>query len=468
MRLKGLLLALLFLLILSASCGKDQIIEDNSPEGVLPGADYIFDDTQLPQLYISVSESEWNRLLDLYDQEPHNHDYVKCSTVSLVRGDATMRCKDVGLRLRGQTSRRRPEGSKGQPHRADNPKWHHVHFGLNCRTFADSGSFAGVRRINLKYAKEDPSYIREHYCLDLLSNYGVWTAPKSSWCRLYLYVGNDSPAYYGVYLMMESIDKQYVKRRYGFGGQDGWLWKCAWGANLRDTDDWRFHQDDNSPSTYAYELKDDNPENFEPAKAQLKDFIKKLNTLKGAEFYNWIQKVCDVDLLLKSYAAMVALGHWDDYWNDMNNFYLYFSGTDLQNYKVYMLPFDFDNTLGTSHHCGVQNDSGRHDPYHWGMEECVLLYKILEVSDFRAKYTSYLSDFASVDNPWTGQLQSASWIRKWQNFISPFLKNATGEDMAIRDAPASWGNHPEYRLLEDGSNNWFKVKAESIAYWISQ
>ncbi len=453
-------------LILSVSCGKDQIDELQPGEQVPTSADYLFDDTQLPRLSISVSEEEWNRLLELYDKDAHNHSYVKCAQVTLDRGDGTYKSENVGLRLRGQTSRRRPEGAAGQKHKSGKADWHHVHFGLNCRTFSDSGDIAGIRRINLKYAKEDPSYIREHFCFDMLSRYGVWTAPKSSWCRLFLYVGNDSPAYYGVYLMMESIDRQYVKRRPEFGSPDGWLWKCAWGSNLRDTDDWRFHQDDNSSNTYAYELKDDDPASFAPAKAQLKDFITKLNTLKGAEFYNWIQRVCDVDLLLKMYAANVSLGHWDDYWNDMNNFYLYFNSRDTHDYKVYMLPFDYDNTLGTSHYCGVQSDSGRHDPYHWGMEECVLLYKILAVSDFRAKYTDYLRDFSTVDNPWTGQLQSASRIRTWQDFIGPFLKNDTGEDMALRDAPASWGNHPEYRLLEDGPNNWFKVKAKSIASWL--
>ena len=463
---KRLALVCLCGLILSVSCGKDQITEYQPGEQVPTPADYLFDDTQLPRLSISVSEAEWNRLLDLYDKDAHNHSYVKCTQVSLERGDGTHTSENVGLRLRGQTSRRRPEGSSGQKHKSGKTNWHHVHFGLNCRTFADSGDIAGIRRINLKYAKEDPSYIREHYCFDLLSKYGVWTSPKSSWCRLYLYVGNDSPAYYGVYLMMESIDRQYIKRRPELGSPDGWLWKCAWGSNLRDTDDWRFHQDDNSSNTYAYELKDDDPASFAPAKAQLKDFITKLNTLKGSEFYNWIQSVCDVDLLLRMYAANVALGHWDDYWNDMNNFYLYFNSRDPHDYKVYMLPFDYDNTLGTSHYCGVQSDSGRHDPYHWGLEECVLLYKILEVSDFRAKYTEYLKDFSTIDNPWTGQLQSASRIRTWQDFIRPFLKNDTGEDMEIKDRPASWGNHSEYRLLEDGANNWFKVKAESIASWL--
>lgn len=443
-------------LLLAVSCGKEQILP-SGPSGPAQ-ADDLFTDTVLPQMRISISESEWERLLDAFDKDAHNHTYVKCGRVTLDRGDASFSTEGAGLRLRGQTSRRRPEDPDG--------KYHHVHFGLNSRTFTEEGDIAGYRRINLKYAKEDPSYIREHYCFDLLSKYGVWTAPGTSWCRLYLNIGDREPVYYGVYLMMESIDRQYVKRRPEFGNPDGFLWKCGWGANLRDTDDWRFRLDENASDTGPYELKEDDPALFSPAKAQIKDFIKKLNTLKGADFYNWIQKVCDVDLLLRMYAANVALGHWDDYWNDMNNFYLYFSGRSLDDYKVYMLPYDYDNTLGTSHICGVQSDSGRHDPYHWGLEECVFLPKILAVSDFRAKYTSYLRDFASVDNPWTGQLQSASRIRAWQSFIGPFIQNDTGEDNALRDAPASWGNHPEYRLLENTSNNWFKVKAASIASFL--
>jgi len=359
---------------LLASCGKDRIFVDGEG-GIEPkgGPRFVFDDTKLPTLSVSVTETEWNRLLELYDQDNHNHSYVSCYAVTLERDDVTLRTDNAGLRLRGQTSRRRPEGKGGQRHSATNPKWHHVHFGLHFRKFNEDGGLANVRRINLKYAKEDPSYIREHFCFEMLREYGVWTAPMTSWCCLSLQVGNTPPANFGVYLMMESIDKQYVKQRPQFGPEWGYLWKCGWGANLRDTDDWRFHLDDDSSDTYAYELKSDETADFGPAKAQLKDFIKQLNTLKGADLYNWIQAHCDVDLLLRMYAANVALGHWDDYWNDMNNFYLYFNSRDLHNYKVYMLPYDYDNTLGTSHYCGVQHDSGRHDPYNWGLDECVLV-----------------------------------------------------------------------------------------------
>ena len=173
-----------------------------------------------------------------------------------------------------------------------------------------------------------------------------------------------------------------------------------------------------------------------------------------------------MDLLLKMYAANVALFHWYDYWNDMNNYYLYFNSRDPQNYKVYMLPYDYDNTLGTSHNCGVQHDSGRHNPYRWGLDECIFISKILEVTDFRNIYTGYLRELSDENNPYTGRLQSASRIRQWQSALQPYVANDTGEDMEIKDRPASWGNHSEYRLLEDNSNNWFRVKAASIRSYL--
>lgn len=451
--------------ILAASCGKDRIDVDDSGKSYADGVGYLFDDEALPALTIAISEQEWNNLLAAYDKEPHNHDYFRCDAVTLQKGERTSTARDAGLRLRGQTSRRRPEGKNGQKHNPDNPKWHHVHFGLHFRKFSEDGQIAGIRRINLKYAKEDPTYIREHFCFDMLEKFGVWTSPKTSWCRLFIKVGDGNPAYFGVYLMSESIDRQYAKRRPEFGSPDGYLWKCGWGANLRDREDWRFHLDDNSPNTYAYELKEDSSAEFQKAAAQLKGFIKNLNTLKGSDFYNWIQSHCDVDLLLKMYAANVALGHWDDYWNDMNNFYLYFNSRDPENYKLYMLPYDYDNTLGTSHYCGVQSDSGRHDPYHWGLEECVLISKILEVTDFRERYTRYLQELSDNTNPYTGILPATARIRAWHQLITPYLENDTGEDMAIKDRPASWSNHQEYRVLEDGPNNWFRVKSASLESW---
>ena len=458
------------LLLLFISCEVEkEIVKPEEKKGTFAEVQAVFDDTRLPEINISISLNEWNSLLEKYDADNHTPEYVRCDEVSLERDDETLTVKNVGLRLRGNTSRRRPEGREGDKHKTKDNHWRRVHFGLNCRKFSDEGSFDGIRRINLKYAKEDPTYIREHFSYDLLSRYGVWTAPMTSWCRLNLKIGSDAPVYFGVYLMIESIDMRYVKRRKEqFGSADGWLWKCSWGANLKGTDSWRFHYDDNTSQSYPYELKNGEKEDFANARSQLLSFISKLNRMQGDELKEWLNKVCDVDLLLKMYAAYVALGHWDDYWNNMNNFYLYFNSRDMENYKVFMLPYDLDNTLGTSHNVGVQNDSGRQDPYHWGSDDQPFIAKVLSISEFRAKYTEYLRDFSTIDNPWTGQAAGAERIRTWQKLFSEYVPNDTGEDMTLKDAPASWGNHSEYRLLENNSNNWFKVKSESITKWLDK
>jgi len=49
-------------------------------------------------------------------------------------------------------------------------------------------------------------------------------------------------------------------------------------------------------------------------------------------------------------------------------------------------------------------------------------------------------------------------IKVWQQKISTFVDNDTGEDCSIEDKPASWGNHPEYRLTSGSRENFFLVK----------
>ena len=38
-------------------------------------------------------------------------------------------------------------------------------------------------------------------------------------------------------------------------------------------------------------------------------------------------------------------------------------------------------------------------------------------------------------------------ILEWHKRIRPYISNITREDMTIYDRPASWGNHPEYRVV---------------------
>ena len=98
------------------------------------GAVYVWDESIIPEITIHMTESEWNKLLKRYDEFSHNVDYFHADFTYRKGGETTV-IKDGGIRLRGNTSRRRPEGNGGELHNSKSPDWHHCHFGINFRKF---------------------------------------------------------------------------------------------------------------------------------------------------------------------------------------------------------------------------------------------------------------------------------------------------------------------------------------------
>ncbi|MDR0798858.1 MAG: CotH kinase family protein [Dysgonamonadaceae bacterium] len=439
-----------------------QVPEDTIPEIKPPQPEssilkYLYDIEALPSLTLEIPTEEWNLLLAYFDQNPMNEENIK-GNITFVKGADTYNLSDIGIRLRGNTSRRRPEGDWEQMHNADHPEWHHVHFALNFKKFVKGQTLAGAEKLNLKWFKDDACYVREVYCYDLFKRFGVWTAPRSSYCRLYIKIKEDPQTiYYGVYELLEPIDKEYLKNRNGFySSAEGNLWKANYGADLAYADKNLMGIEDVTLTyTYkpVYDLKT-NEKQLEAAKTELAAFITNLKNKKGDDFKTWIGQATDVPLLLKTYAVNVICGMWDDYWNNKNNFYFYF---DPQG-KFYFIPYDYDNTLGTSL---LMDDAGRQDVLRWGNDQHPLIKKLLEIPEYRTMYISYLQELADSKNDYFYVDKSIARIQQWQNRIRNFISNDTGEDMYLEDRPAGWGNRGEYRLLER-NNNFFRVRGENL------
>lgn len=430
-----------------------------------PGIAYVWDESVIPEITIKITEDEWNALLARYDEYDHNVDYFHAD-FEYKKGNEVTTITDGGLRLRGNTSRRRPEGAFGEPHSRRNPDWHHCHFGINFRKFHkdDAHTVNGIRKVNLKWFKDDPNYVRELYCYDLFRRYGIWTAAHDVYSRVWLKVGNETPAYLGVFEMIETVDDEFIKRRLTgmFEYAKGNLWKCGYANNSADLNglDGSWAVDLDNGVNYDYEYKGDE-EDYATAKAQLEDFILKL-TGKGEEsFYKWIKEVCDVEFLLKTYAVNVVVGMCDDFWNNGNNYYLYFNTTDKFEYKVFFIPYDYDNTLGTSWNCGIISDTGRQDPYNWG-DRGLLMERLMRFDEFRQIYKNALKELVAQENNLFHVDASIARIEAWQSKISNYVWNDTEEDMYIYDEAAYWGNNQNYKLLTKGSNNFFQVKTATV------
>ena len=99
---------------------------------------------------------------------------------------------------------------------------------------------------------------------------------------------------------------------------------------------------------------------------------------------------------------------------------------------------------------------------HWGNDNNPLIARVLKFIDFRTKYIAYLKELVDAKNALMDRQASQARIRSWQARIEQYIDNDTGEDTAIEDKPAPWGNHSEYNLLKNNSDNFFTVKASSI------
>ncbi len=149
---------------------------------------------------------------------------------------------NIGVKNRGNSSYR--SGENATTHQTTNPEYQQAHFKLKFNKYEDDTAHhleRSAKAMNLKFMVSDASYVQEVYCYDLFRRFGVLTAPRCSYTKLYITVGSTPKAYFGVYKAVEAIDKQYLKERVAAGvfkGDDGNLWKCLWQngpANLIST-----------------------------------------------------------------------------------------------------------------------------------------------------------------------------------------------------------------------------------------
>lgn len=445
-----------------ASCGKEPVEVPSKSDAPhwsnQDGVAYVFDPSVIPEVHVEIVPSEWSRLLALYDADPNTDQYVYCNA-TYIKGTDTTFVKGAGFRLRGNSSRRRPQDADG--------RLHHVHFNINFHKFVkdDEHTVHGQKKIYFKYFKEDPCYVREVFCFDAFERYGVWTAEQNTYCRVWLKSGNDFDAYMGVYQMIEPIDDHYLKaRKRQFsqlgGSEEGNLWKCLWGSSLKYVD--ADFSDGSDTHNHSYTLKTEYAP-FQSAVLQLQDFIRKLTTLDDAGFAEWIAQVTDVQLLIRTIAVSVGVGSWDDYWCNHNNWYLYFDSTSVEDYHFFYIPYDFDYTLGTSGDTLFQKDAALKNPLKWGTAEYPLFYRLFKIPEYLEYYIKCLKELYDIEGSILNYNYSVPRIKEWQARIAPFVPNDTLEDCKIEDRPAQWGTTPQYRLMDtDPKVNFFRVKASVI------
>jgi spore coat protein CotH len=277
--------------------------------------------------------------------------------------DHTDTIQKVGLRLKGNTSR----AAQKKGLRIDFDEF--LPF-----------TFQGLKKMNINGNHNDPSMCRE-YLSGYTMNQAYLPSVRGNVVQLYI-----NGVYFGLRNNSEFVDKTFVQSR--FGNSNGNLYKCSWPADLS----WlgssqKTYKDLMNGTDRAYHLKTNE---LADDYSDLVNLINVINNSPTDSFDARINRVFNVQAYLKTLAMEVLIGHWDNYFCNKNNYFLYHN---TKTRKFEYLPYDMDNTFGVQ--WGYSNINNR-NIHNWGNKAASaapLVYKLFAITKYKRDFEFYIRDF---------------------------------------------------------------------------
>lgn len=405
-------------------------------------ADYeaVFADGILNEINIDMTQAEWNAFISDVSVNKSSDTFFK-SKFTFTGKNGTVAMDNVGFRIRGNTTRVVPQ---------QGASFYKAHFKLKFdETFAfavgttdydkvDDRSFAKISALNLKAThikaddKNDETRVTELYSYKMLNEAGLYT-PKTAVTKLYINI-NGVKHYFGVYNMIESIDKDFLTKRFGKASNNGNLYKCLWQqkgpATLESgTANNTSNTDTGGQFTY-YLTTNKNPPNYSDIQA----FITNINNKSGADLKVYLDANFNIDNFIKNLAMDMLIGNPDNYWSMGNNYYLYFN----PNGKIEFVQYDYDNSLGNC--WNPTNSAGKNtsncDVYgyldllkDYAGANPVLADKVLAIPEYKALYKSYLTQYVNQSTGVFAYSKYLTYYNAMYSLIYSSLSNDTVGNM---------------------------------------
>jgi spore coat protein CotH len=323
----------------------------------------LFDEKKVNKIHITIPKSDLQTIL----QNPQQENYYKADFVfeTTSKRDTV---KNIGFRLRGNTSRGAEKKS----------------FRISFNEFLQGGRFQGVKKLNVNGSHNDPTMIREKLFYHCWAKFGL-PERRSAFIRFYI-----NGEYYGIYTLLEEIDKDFCEREFGNNG--GNLYKCRYPADLQylGDDATKYKKVMHSSTERAYDLKtNETADDY----SDLVNLCKQISQNIDENYEDNLHKVLNVNNYLKALALEVMAGHWDDYTYNKNNYFLY---KNNKTGKFEFISYDADNTFGVD---WVNQDWAKRDVNVWfptqAAEKRPLTKQLLNVDNFNQLYLKYLDSVAT-------------------------------------------------------------------------
>ncbi|MCR5691011.1 MAG: CotH kinase family protein [Eubacterium sp.] len=358
---------------------------------------------------------------------------------------------------------------------------------INEENYGDDQTFHGCKKISFNNFFFDKSMLKEYFALKLMNEMGL-PAPEYGLAKVYI-----NGKYYGVYSMIENMDKSILKRYYKCGGQDlsEYLVKPMdtdlqydekMDKYLKEDGSFDFGKDLKVKSDGTVEtsgvLEDQSKlwENDEETLADVqgelsrvfgwqkklnllsqgKDFEGKKIDVNSDQYLELLGQVIDVDEFTKYFAACSYLVQLDNMFVTFRNFGLYVDPAG----KALLVPWDYDLSFGCLYPSTADATANfdidcMHRNNIWGnnpMEEDFSyvnfpLFNVIYQNDsLMKKYHQYMGDCTKVatfgGTLSDGQVFEAGWFNTWAEKVKEDLFAAAGEKMADNAFYVNNSNQP--------------------------
>lgn len=263
------------------------------PPRLVTDRDALFRKPQVLNLVVEVGKKD----VDALNRDPRK--YVKCT---LKEGDTEL--KDVGVHLRGAVGSFRNFDDKPG-------------LTLNADKYVDDQRFRGLDKFHLANSVQDPSYLSELICGDLMRAAGV-PAARVGHATLTL-----NGRKRGVYYLKEGYDKQFLKMH--FGSSSGNFYD---GGFIREID---------QPLQLV------SGEGDVANHADLKALWAAVGEKDEKKRFEKLEKLLDLDRFLSYLVVSMIASDWDGYPGKCNNYRVYH---DPKTNKITFIPSGMDQMFG--------------------------------------------------------------------------------------------------------------------------
>ncbi|MCH5162608.1 MAG: CotH kinase family protein [Clostridiales bacterium] len=322
----------------------------------------LWQETTSISIKVDIEPKELQKINEAFKSEDivKQDTYRKCNLTVTVNG-TDYYYDEVGIRMRGNTSRREFCDENGQIYA-------YVHYRFNLgETFdgeeyengawgsdilhdwsGDSAgrkarknrSFATMEKFYYKWNKNyDQTYIREIYANRMFQAYGI-LAPHITLTQFSVKQDGEMESL-GIGNLYETVDKQFIKRNFDKENKGGDLYKCTYTMGPADLSAAKYYGIGDE-YTYALKTNDDPTDADYNNHKYLLDFIEALSEKDNEVFAEKLESLMDMNYFTRFEAVNYAVGNPDCIRNNFNNYYLYFTPAG----KTYIIPYDYDRCFG--------------------------------------------------------------------------------------------------------------------------